>query len=467
MNKTICPRVQRAARSGLRAAFGPLPLLKRFTTLIFAACFPPAALAAPSQISLIETRVPLYWPTALGAGLILLTIFTITLKARLRRAIDDGEQRAASLKEENNKVYRQLQSYGSELAARQRELAESREAIEQQKQERTDMRAVFGHHLRQPLEAMQSTLNLLSRSGDGQAGELAGIAQRQLRGALQSLEEILRLGDLETVELTETAKLPPGQNPSLAILLVENGEHDSLYTSLEIRGHRVQRESNGVDGADAALQKKFDLVLIDARLPLLDGVEATQRIRRGAGQELPIFAMVAGLQRGDKERYQARGLTGVLAHPVAEFQLEQLLNWGVRRARKATGDRKQPRPTRLLNTNTLCRQRDTLGHLPFAELLSDRSATLPKKTTALTSALTGRHWLDAEKMAQTLAASAEEIGLEAVAARLRALSARLSIDSEREYCRHQRTELLNLMRTSIEQLKNWREQNVHTEWALK
>jgi hypothetical protein len=121
----------------------------------------------------------------------------------------------------------------------------------------------------------------------------------------------------------------------------------------------------------------------------------------------------------------------------------------------------------MLNTSALCHQRDTLGHLAFAELLGDRIATLPKKTTSLTSALTGRHWLDAEQLAQSLATNADEIGLEAAAGRLRGIAARLSVDSEREYCRHQRTEVLNLMRTSIQQLKSWREQNVHTEWALR
>ena len=66
-----------------------------------------------------------------------------------------------------------------------------------------------------------------------------------------------------------------------------------------------------------------------------------------------------------------------------------------------------------------------------------------------------------------LAAEAESVGLEVVASRLKALSARLSIDSERDYCRHQRTEILGLMRSSIQQLKSWREKNVHTEWALR
>ena len=453
MNTTIC-RVGCAA-SISRTLLAPLALL------------PGLAAAAPLQISFSETRVPLFWPAGLGICLLLLTAVALALKLRLQRTTRESEEQAASLKADNNNLYRQLHSYGSELSAREKELGEARETIEQQRQAKADLLAIIGHHLREPLDGMHSTLNLLARSGGGDTAQLVGIAQRQLQGSLQSIDEILRLDELETVELQMPAPQSEAAKPGLSILLVESGEHDSLYTSLEIRGHHVQRETNGVDGADAALQHKFDLVLIDSKLPQMDGIEATEKIRRGSGRDLPIFAMVAGLSRGDKERYLARGLTGVLARPVAEHQLEQLLKWAAHHARKPAAGPRRQRPTRLVNTSTLSRQRDTLGHLSFAELLSDRCATLPKKTTALTSALTRRHWLDARQMAEAIAASADEIGLEAIAARLRALGSRLGIDSEREYCRHQRTELLNLMRASMQQLKAWREKNVHTEWALR
>lgn len=425
-------------------------------------CAAPAASAAPLQLSFTETLVPLYWPVALGAALLLVSGCAAVLKIRLGRALDEGEKRFESLRADNKNVYRQLLSYGSELSARERELGEARETIEQQRQEKADLQTVIGHHLRRPLEAMRSPLKLLARrSHDKESAELAATAQRQLQASLQSLDEIRRLGELETMELKLPADSP--DSASLSILLVEASVEGSLQKSLEARGHRVQRETNGLDGADAALQNRFDLVLLDSNLPLMDGVEAAGKIRRGSDAELPIFAMVPDLRSGDRERYRTRGLTGVLSRPVSDYQLQKLLKWTQRRP---APQRKQ-RPTRLLNNGTLVHQRETLGHLQFAELLSDRIATLPKKVTALTSALTGRHWLDSEEMARALAASADEIGLEAIAARLRALAARLSIDSEREYCRHQRTELLNLMRTSVQQLKAWRERNMYAEGALQ
>ncbi|SEA42309.1 Response regulator receiver domain-containing protein [Microbulbifer marinus] len=397
----------------------------------------------------------------------IVSAFALMTWLRLHREAADSEQRAATMKDENDKIYRQLQSYGSEISARERQLTEAREALQQQRQENSDLLAITGQHLRQPLSALQGTLNLLTRSGGDDAGQLLEMARHQLETALKSLEEIQRCGGLERNDLKLAVKGQETEKKGLSILLVENENNHSLRDDLASRGHRVVWENNGVDGADAALQQKFDLILIDSQLPLMDGVETAQKIRRGLGPALPIFALLTNPRAGDRERYQARGLTGVLARPVADKQLQQLLDWITRRMDGTVAEQKPARPTRLLNTDTLRRQRDILGHVPFAELLSDRCATLPKRATAFTSALTGRHWLDAEQQAQAIAESAEEIGLEAVAARLRALAARLSIDSEREYCRHQRTELLNLMRASVQQLKAWREQNVHTEWALK
>jgi len=429
-----------------------------------AALLPTAAAAAP--ISLTDTRVALLWPAILGAALLLACAVALALWLRLRREIAEGAQRTAALRHDNSEIHHQLQTYGSELASRERQLAGARESLELQRQEKSDLLAIIGHRLRQPLDTLHSTLKRLERSGDAESAQWVEMAQHQLQRATRSLEEVQRLGSLETVELKLPAELPAAESASLSILLVENDAQESLRGALEARGHRVQRANNGIDGATAALQKHFDLVLIDSHLPLMDGVEATQKIRRGNRRELPIFALLSEPRAGDKERYRNRGLTGVLARPVSDHQLQRLLNWALGRASAAAGER-PARPTRMLNTSTLCQQRDTLGHLSFAELLSDCIATLPKRTIALTSALTGRHWPDAGQQARDLATTAEQFGLEAAAARLRAMAARLAIDSEREHCRHQRTELLNLMRASIQQLKAWREQNVHTERALK
>ncbi|MCX2840515.1 response regulator [Microbulbifer thermotolerans] len=451
MNKTIFHWGSSALRTNL-----PAHLLAGITL------FPTAASAAP--ISLTNTRIALLWPASFGTALLLISALALGLWLRQRRDTAAAERRAVALREENTGIHRQLQSCKNALSDHKRQLTKAVQTLERQRQETADLLAIIRHHLRQPLDALQHTLGQLARIEDAESSWLVKRAQRQLQTANRALEEIRNWGQVEAVEL----QLPPDRRAAekrgLSILLVENDRNPTLCDKLQALGHRVERQNNGVDGASAALEKPFDLVLMDSHLPLMDGVEATQKIRRGRVTQLPVFALLNDPRPGDKARYQARGLTGVLARPVSDQELEQLLKWASRHAR---GDSRQTPPPLLspmLETGTLKRQQNALGQRRFAELLSARAAALPKQTAALTSALTGRHWLEAKKQAQTLAVQAEEVGLEAVAARLRELAAQLGIDKEREACRQQRTELLNLMRASVQALKSWREQNMRAEW---
>ncbi|WP_444906558.1 response regulator [Microbulbifer sp. SSSA008] len=422
--------------------------------------------AQADVITTLKSQVPLFWVGIPAVLVLLICAFAINRQVKLRQLTLDTNARLKNLSKENSNLFQQVHSRNSEFVAQEKQLADALSELEQLRQEKSDLLTITRHHLQHPLDTLLGTLNLLARSEDNNTRALVEIGKRQLNSALKSLENLHQCGNVETVELklpTESHRAPGKQ---LSVLLVENSKHDSLQPTLETMGHNVQRECNGIDGSSAALQKNFDLILADTHLPLMDGVEAVREIRRERGAELPIFALLQNASSGDKERYQARGFTGVLTHPIGDRQLMQLLSWAVRRSQGIAGPQ-GAKPTRLLNTNTLFRLRDTLDHHTFAELLSERTATLPKQITSLTSAITGRHWLDAEQQAQRLARSAIEVGLETIASRLRTLAANLSIDSEREHCRQQRTELLQLMRESVRQLKAWRERNVHTEWALK
>lgn len=418
------------------------------------------------ELPTLDQQVPITWLAATATALLLVCAFALNRQLSLSKFKREMDERIKGLGSENNNLFQQVHSRNSEFNALEKQLEENRKSLELLRQEKSDLLTIARHQLHHPLDTLLGTFNLLGRSEDNNIKALVEIGKRQLNAALKSLDDLRQVGKVEMVELKLPKEVLGNSGNRLSVLLVENNKHESLQAVLETMGHYVQRECNGIDGSSAALQKIFDLILTDTHLPLMDGVEAVREIRRERGVELPIFALLQSASSGDKERYQARGFTGVLTHPIADRQLMQLMNWAGRRGQGAN-TRQKPRPSKLLNTNTLFRQQDTLDHLTFAELLSDRSATLPKRITSLTSALTGRHWLDAEKQAQEISRSAAEVGLDSVATRLRSLAANLSIDSEREHCRQQRTELLQLMRESVRQLKAWRERNVHTEWALK
>ncbi|CAI6333277.1 unnamed protein product [Periconia digitata] len=68
----------------------------------------------------------------------------------------------------------------------------------------------------------------------------------------------------------------------------------------------------------------YDLILMDISMPLLDGVEATRKIRN-AGLQMPIIAMTANALKGHAENYIAKGMTGYVAKPVDRNVLINLL----------------------------------------------------------------------------------------------------------------------------------------------
>ncbi|WGL15697.1 response regulator [Microbulbifer bruguierae] len=465
---SICGSASRVSCSGPTASSAQYAPLSgwRISALVALLWFPLSASAFPGEDLLLDTQLPMVWFLALVLLATACAVGWGIARSKTLAALDAGAAQATDLQAENAKLFRQVQSRVHELMVRDKLLEESKYEAEQLREEHCDFLSISSHRMQKPLETVVSTLNLLARGADSDVRQLAEAALSQCRQLRSNLEELQRAGQLPGQERAPSVLTERTQR-EMEILLVENDSHPSLRSRLEAFGHKVRRETNGVDGADAALRGKFDLVLIDIRLPLIDGIETARKIRGDFGNnDLLIYGLVSDLRKGDRERYLERGLSGILSLPASDGQILQLLSLVDQKTAQRAPAGQPKRVAKMLNGSTLERQRDTLGHLAFSELLGERLANLPKKVTAFTSALTGRHWLDAQHQAQVIAAEAESVGLEVVASRLKALSARLSIDSERDYCRHQRTEILGLMRTSIQQLKAWREKNVHTEWAL-
>jgi signal transduction histidine kinase/DNA-binding response OmpR family regulator len=105
------------------------------------------------------------------------------------------------------------------------------------------------------------------------------------------------------------------------VLLVEDDAVNQMFavSLLERRGYIVSVAGNGRQALAALKKKDFDVVLMDVRMPEMDGFEATAAIRereRPAGRHTPIIAMTAHALQGDKERCLSAGMDDYISKPI-------------------------------------------------------------------------------------------------------------------------------------------------------
>ncbi|MGA8261003.1 MAG: response regulator [Arenicellales bacterium] len=103
------------------------------------------------------------------------------------------------------------------------------------------------------------------------------------------------------------------------ILLVEDNEmnRDMLSRRLTRRGYEVVMATDGQQGVDMAQTETPDLILMDMSLPVLDGWEATRRLKAESGtREIPVIALTAHAMVGDKEKAVEAGCDDFDTKPI-------------------------------------------------------------------------------------------------------------------------------------------------------
>ena len=112
------------------------------------------------------------------------------------------------------------------------------------------------------------------------------------------------------------------------ILIVDDSRDgaDTLARMLRLMGNDVRTANDGIEGVEAAGEFRPEVVLMDVGMPLLNGLDATRRIRSQEwGRDMTIIALTGWGQEGDKERSREAGCDGHLVKPVDIADLERLL----------------------------------------------------------------------------------------------------------------------------------------------
>ena len=142
----------------------------------------------------------------------------------------------------------------------------------------------------------------------------------------------------------ETQEVAERQYDARVLLVEDNRVNQELAVSmLENLGCRVGVAWNGLEALEQISATRFDLVLMDCQMPLMDGYEATERIRRkeetGDGRRncLPVIALTAHAMEGDRDRCLAAGMDDYLPKPFTQDQLTEVLDRWLERTAATRG----------------------------------------------------------------------------------------------------------------------------------
>jgi CheY-like chemotaxis protein len=124
----------------------------------------------------------------------------------------------------------------------------------------------------------------------------------------------------------------PEPSARLRVLLAEDNVVNQMLAMrlLEKAGHEVFLVPNGREALHAWSAQTFDLVLMDVQMPEMDGLQATEEIRRRESFEgrshTPVLAMTAHAMHGDRERCLNAGMDGYLTKPLRQADLLSALH---------------------------------------------------------------------------------------------------------------------------------------------
>jgi two-component system, sensor histidine kinase len=114
------------------------------------------------------------------------------------------------------------------------------------------------------------------------------------------------------------------------ILIVDDNATNRVVAQAlcEMFGCTSETADDGMEALDAIKERDFDLVLMDIKMPRMDGLQATQAIRKlkGPMRDVPIIALTANADPEDARRYIASGMAAVVEKPIKPERLRHAMN---------------------------------------------------------------------------------------------------------------------------------------------
>lgn len=273
-------------------------------------------------------------------------------------------------------------------------------------------------------------LTSVAMRGDAERLLAAGFSAylpKPVRGDL--LERALRslFGGLpqETRQLITRHQLREAEHYGRILLVEDNSTNQKLAaTLLQRQGHQVDIAADGREALAALAARDYDLVLMDCRMPVMDGFAATRAIRAGESgvraPGIPIIAMTAEAMSGDRERVLAAGMNDYLTKPIDSARLESTVrHWlgGCGEERREAGELPPANGSETFDPERVVAQLDGDAEIAVC-MLPDIIESLLAESAALAAALAADDAQAAARAAHTakgLAGNAASRATEALA----------------------------------------------------
>ncbi|HYF21786.1 MAG TPA: response regulator [Caulobacteraceae bacterium] len=169
---------------------------------------------------------------------------------------------------------------------------------------------------RQIVEMMQGSIRAESNAGRGATFAFEVCAPRA---------DLDRPADSNVAELSELSL----QAQPHVLIVDDNATNRVVAQALcEMFGCTSECAEDGVEAVEAVQNRRFDLILMDIKMPRMDGVQATQAIREldGPQRDTPIVALTANADPDDAKRYLAIGMAAVVEKPIKPERLRAAMN---------------------------------------------------------------------------------------------------------------------------------------------
>ena len=184
-------------------------------------------------------------------------------------------------------------------------------------------------------------LSIARTLAERMGGKLRG-ESREGMGSTFTLEIPLALASAPATLLTREALPGAAGGDGRRVLLVEDNPVNQTVIEAMLRslGFDVSVAFDGAQAVEQVAKQPFAAVLMDCRLPHVDGYEATRCIRLlPEGAQLPIIALTANALQGDRERCMVAGMDDYLSKPFKRTDLQRILQRWVSGRTAATGDK--------------------------------------------------------------------------------------------------------------------------------